>query len=60
MVSVQDANYELFLATSPSVASTRGKYYVSNRARSMPQAANDIGNRKRLWDILQQQTGHDF
>lgn len=57
---MQDANYELYLATSPDVAKTRGKYFVSNRARGLPAAASDAGNRKRLWEILEQQTGQQF
>lgn len=56
----QDANYELFLATDPSVADARGGYYVSNRKSRMGQAAQDKATRQRFWELLEQQSGQHF
>ena len=57
---IKDANYELFLATDPSVAQKHGEYFVSNRAYSMSKVAYDADVRKHLWKILEQQTGQAF
>ncbi|KAK9917710.1 hypothetical protein WJX75_007423 [Coccomyxa subellipsoidea] len=59
-IDIEDANHELFLATSPAVANTTGKYFVSDRARSMPSIVQDAKTRQRLWNILEEQTGSSF
>ena len=56
----QDANDEFFLASSPSVAAVTGKYYVGSRPRGMPALASDPAARRRLWDILERQTGAKY
>lgn len=59
-MNIRDANYELFLATDPSVAQMHGEYFVSNRKYSMSKQVYDAEVRKRLWKILEQQTGQTF
>ena len=53
----QDANDEFFLATDPSVAKITGKYFVSRRERRMLSVVQDEQARKKLWDLLVEQTG---
>ncbi len=59
-IDIEDANHELYLATSPDLANTTGKYFVSDRARSMPSIVQDAKARQRLWSILEEQTGSTF
>ncbi len=54
---LQDANDEFFLATDPGVAMTTGKYFVSRRERRMPSVVQDERARRKLWDLLIEQTG---
>ena len=56
-VAMQDANDEFFLATDPSLAKTTGKYFVGQRERRMPSAVFDDAQRRKLWDLLVEQTG---
>jgi hypothetical protein len=56
-IEVEDANYELYLATSQDVVRTHGKYFVYNKERRMPSVVYDAQKRKRLWRILEEQTG---
>ena len=58
--SLQDANYELYLATEPSLASVTGQYFVSNRKQRPAQVAQDKATRQRLWELLEQQSGQKF
>ncbi len=55
----QDANDEFFLATDPGVAKSTGKCFVSRRERRMPSVVQDERARKKLWDLLVEQTGCD-
>ncbi|CAL5223777.1 g6342 [Coccomyxa viridis] len=59
-ISIEDANYELHLATSPGLATTSGKYFVYNKERKMPGAVYDKQIRSRLWQVLEEQTGVTF
>jgi hypothetical protein len=54
---MQDANDEFFLATDPGVAKTTGKYFVGQRERRMPSAVFNEAQRRKLWDLLVEQTG---
>ena len=58
--ATQDANYELYLATEPSLADTTGCYFVSNRKSRMGGPAQDKAARKRLWELLEEQSGQQF
>ena len=58
-MNLRDANYEFFLATDASVKS-HGEYYVSNRPYSMSKQVYDSDVRRRLWKILEEQTGQKF
>lgn len=59
-ISIKDANDEFFLATDPSVANVTGKFFVSSRQRSLNQPAQDAEQRRRLWDVLVEQTGAEW
>ncbi|CAL8463520.1 g3054 [Coccomyxa elongata] len=59
-IDIEDANHELYLATSPDVANTTGQYFVSDRPRRMPSIVQDISARQRLWNILEEQSGETF
>jgi len=54
---LQDADFEFKLATDPSLAKETGKYYVSGRESRLPAVARDQKFRKRLWQIMTDQTG---
>ena len=56
----QDADDEFFLATSPSVASMTGAYYVGSRLHGMNSLAKDPDARQRLWDIMTLDTGAKY
>jgi hypothetical protein len=59
-IEVEDADGELFLATSPDLAHVTGEYFVSKRKRRMPSVVNDAATRAKLWGILEEQTGVKF
>ncbi|KAA6420640.1 MAG: short chain dehydrogenase reductase family [Trebouxia sp. A1-2] len=59
-IDVKDANYEYKLATDPSLAKETGKYYVNGRESRLPAVAKDQKFRKRLWQIMTDQTGAIF
>lgn len=54
---VQSANDEYKMITDPSLDGVTGQYRVSHRPRGMARVTDDAATRKRLWDILEQQTG---
>ncbi|KAG7673215.1 hypothetical protein Ndes2526B_g03363 [Nannochloris sp. 'desiccata'] len=54
---VQDANDQFFLATDGSVSQVSGGYFISSRENRAPSPAYDVDARRRLWDILEEQTG---
>ena len=54
---IQDANDQYYVATDPPLEGVSGKYYVSSRERNAPSPAYDLEARRKLWDILQEQTG---
>ena len=56
-IDIEDADDELWLATAPELERVSGEYYVSKRRRSMPAVARDGAARRRLWELLEQQTG---
>ena len=56
--NLQDANDEYYLATSQEVDGLSGQYFVSSQKLRLAQPAQDSGQRKRLWDILEKQSGH--
>ena len=56
-IDIEDADDELWLATAPELEGKTGKYYVSKRQRSMPAVARDGAARRRLWELLEKQTG---
>ena len=56
----QDANDELYLATSPAVAAVTGEYFIGSHPRIMPPLASDPVARRRLWEFMEHQTGTEF
>jgi NAD(P)-dependent dehydrogenase (short-subunit alcohol dehydrogenase family) len=54
---VQDADDQFFLATDGSVSQVSGRYFISSRGSRAPSPAYDVDARRRLWDILEEQTG---
>ena len=56
-IRVDQANDQFHLATDSRVAGVSGKYFVSRRERTAPGPANDVAARRKLWDLLQEQTG---
>lgn len=56
--TLQDANDEHYLAISQEVDGLSGQYFVSSQKRRLARPAQDSEQRKRLWDILEQQCGH--
>jgi NAD(P)-dependent dehydrogenase (short-subunit alcohol dehydrogenase family) len=54
---IQDANDQFFLATDSSVRDVSGGYFISSKERKAPGPANDVEARRKLWHILQEQTG---
>lgn len=57
---LQDANYEFRLATDPGVATETGRYFVNGRVTRSPSESYDDKIRKRLWSIMQEQTGAHY
>lgn len=55
--SLQDANYELKAATDSSLAAVSGAYFVGGRESRAPAAAYDAAAQRRLWALLEEQTG---
>ena len=54
---MQMANGVIKLAADPSLEDVTGKYFVSDRPSRMPREATDANIQKRLWDVLEEQTG---
>ena len=54
---LQDANNEFKLATDPSLAKVTGKYFVSGRESRGASTAQDPKTRRKLWQIMTEQTG---
>jgi retinol dehydrogenase-12 len=50
MTPVKGAQTSIFLASSPEVASTTGKYFVRCRPKESSKASRDLETQKRLWD----------
>lgn len=53
----QDADDEFWAATSPDLAAVSGKYFVNKKARQSPPASYEEEAQRRLWAVLEQQTG---
>ncbi|KAL3130781.1 hypothetical protein ABBQ38_000124 [Trebouxia sp. C0009 RCD-2024] len=56
-IDVKNANNEYKLATDPGLAKETGKYFVGGRESRAPRAAQDLNTRRRLWQIMTEQTG---
>jgi len=56
-IRVQDANNEFALAVSDTFEGTSGKYFVGLREYSVPAPARDPDARKKLFHILEEQSG---
>lgn len=56
-IEVQDANNEFKLATDPSLAKVTGKYFVGGRESRGASTAQDPKTRRKLWQIMTEQTG---
>ena len=54
---LQDANNEFKLATDPSLAKVTGKYFVGGRESRGASTAQDFNTRKKLWQVMTEQTG---
>ena len=52
-MDVSVANDETFLATDPQMAGANGKYFVSRRDTQANPEAYDVGERQRLWRVLE-------
>lgn len=50
----QGAATSIYLATSPAVASTTGRYYVNKQAVPSSRASYDYTMRRQLWDLSTQ------
>lgn len=59
-IPVQQANDVYELATNDRFANVTGQYYVSLRQCKGPAPAYDPAACRRLWDILQYQTGAEW
>lgn len=55
--NLQDANDELNAATDTQLAGVSGAYFVGSRQRSSPQVSCDKEVQRRLWQVLEKQTG---
>lgn len=53
----QDANDELVIATDPRLATVTGSYFVSKASWPAPRAAYDADTQRRLWEVMERQTG---
>lgn len=56
-IDIKDANDEFKMITDPQMDGTTGQYRVSHRPRSMARCVEDAETRKKLWKLLEQQTG---
>lgn len=54
---MQSADDEYKMITDPSMEGVTGQYRVSHRPRGMARVVDDASTRKRLWSLLEEQTG---
>lgn len=54
---VQDADDQWYLATGTELDEVSGEYFISSRERRAPSPAYDLEARRKLWDLLHEQTG---
>jgi hypothetical protein len=47
----QGAATSLYVATSPELASTNGRYFANSREHQTTAAARDAGDAQRLWNL---------
>ena len=56
-MDVEDANDEYWVATAPELTGKTGLYFVGRREQTPPTPVHDNELRKKLWQLLERQTG---
>lgn len=59
-ITIKDANDEFKMITDPQMEGVTGQYRVSHRPRSMASCVEDAETRKKLWKLLEEQTGAEW
>jgi hypothetical protein len=54
---LQDAADEFTIATDPALECVSGEYFVGGRPRRAPAPSYERGVQRRLWRVLEEQTG---